>query len=133
MQMSELKNPPIYLSVLNSLYYWSAKWEFDGQPSLFSATLYLSSLNLLNVISAIFIAESLGASFNIPRLLAVAAPLGLFFANSCYCRLHNQSLPQPGSVPSSQARRTAQLYIWLSVALFVLATAAFIRSGPSAA
>ena len=132
MQMSELRSQPIYLSVLSSLYFWSAKWELDGQPSIFSATLYLSALNLLNVISAIFMAESLGASFNIPHFFAVAAPVGLFLANSLYCRMHSQSITQLGAVPSSQARRAAKIYIWLSVALFVVAAAAFIRSGPTA-
>ena len=124
---------PKYLELLSALYCWSAKWDFEGQPSLFSATLSLSALNLINLITVVFISEALGASFDIPRAWAVVVPACLFLANAAYARAHFPLLPHSSSLLSWRARRAAKLYVATSVALFVAATAAFVWTGPSAA
>lgn len=49
-----------YLSVFQRMYVWSAAHELDKQPSLLSATLWLSVLQLVNLLTAYNLIASLG-------------------------------------------------------------------------
>jgi hypothetical protein len=127
-------NASPYWDLFLTLYGWSAKSEFDGAPSTFSATLYLSALNLINIITVVFICESLGARFDISRAWAIAVPVVLFLANSAYVRSQSDSLRNARSwvTPSHRGKRVAQAYVALSIVLFVSATIAFTLTGPPA-
>ncbi len=123
-----------YGDLFMTLYGWSAKSEFDGAPSTFSATLYLSALNLINIITVVFICESLGARFDISKAWAITVAVALFLVNSAYVRSQGDSLLKLRSYgsPSRRGKRVAQAYVVLSVLLFVFATIAFTLTGPAA-
>ena len=123
-----------YLSLFSKAYAWSAKQEFDKQPSLYSAVLYISALQLLNLITAVFLIESAGLSkLNSPRWIAAIVPVGLFACNWWWASRNEADIRNvQGKWLTPHKSLWVRAYVLATIVVFALATTVFVYTGPSA-
>lgn len=125
-----------YLQLFSKAYLWSAKQEFDKLPSLYSAVLYICGFQLLNFLSALFVVESAGfVAENIPKLAAVAVPLGLFLFNWLWATRNEARIlafthcqTELHSPPKS---RLANAYVVITLVIFFVATVLYVYTAPN--
>lgn len=125
-----------YLQLFSKAYSWSAKHEFDKLPSLYSAVLYICGLQLLNLLSVLFLIESAGfVAANIPKLMAVAVPIALFLFNWAWATRNNASIlanahSQSGLHPGHQ-KRFVNAYVVITIVIFFAVMVLYVYTAPN--
>lgn len=117
----------LYIAVFQRMYRWSAKQEFDKQPSLYSATLYFSTLQLFNLLSIYFLIASLGiarpsmSGWHTAAVSGVLLILNAFFGRKYEEEIRGTPLNRP----------IAKWYLALSAVAFVVTFVLFVATSPS--
>ena len=115
-----------YLALFSKAYSWSAKHEFDSRPSLYSAVLYISALQFLNMLTGVFLIESFGLRIGIFKWVGGAIPVVIFACNWWWASRNQPSIC--GVVGKSQA---VNAYVVISIMAFIAATIVFVYTAPS--
>lgn len=125
-----------YLALFNKAYSWSAKHEFDKQPSLYSAVLYVCALQFLNLITAVFLIESTGiGKIDVPKWVAALAPVCLFAVNWWWASNNQLTIFGRGGSSNQIAVRGklgVNVYIATTLLAFVVAVVSFVYTAPGA-
>ena len=124
-----------YLALFHKAYLWSAKHEFDHKPSLFSAVLYVSALQFLNLLTGAFLIESFGLwAIDVSKWVAAMIPVGLFACNSWWASRNALMIYEernsPSNVPMSLRSSRVDAYVVVTIVAFVISIIAFVYTGP---
>lgn len=125
-----------YLQLFSKAYSWSAKHEFDKLPSLYSAVLYICGLQLLNLLSVLFLIESAGfVAANIPKLMAVAVPIALFLFNWSWATRNDASIlaythSQSELYPRHKSR-LVNAYVVITLVAFFAVMVLYVYTAPN--
>lgn len=117
----------LYLSLFQRMYVSSARQELDGQPSLYSAVLYVSALQFFNLVSIVFVlSATTGYRLPISGWLALTVALALAVLNGLFARYNEAEIRGPH-------RRTwfAPAYFWASGAIFAVSLVWFTLAAPA--